>query len=132
MTDTPIPASTTTTTEVTPGAPGQPPKVVTKTTTISPLTQLGYWTAGVIGSFISGAAGAVSSGLGGMIVAPDKFNLGDGFHKLLQLAAFGILIPGIVSLAKYLNLHPIPQGWDGQDRRTSGPAGIPDTSWGAK
>lgn len=117
MSDIPVQASTTTTTEVIAPAHGEPQKVVTKTTTISPLTQLGYWTAGIVGSFISGAAGAISGGLGGMVVDPDHFNLHAGWSKVVELAVFTALIPGIVSLAKYLNLHPIPQGWDGQDRR---------------
>jgi len=118
MSDLPVQATTTTTTEVTGPSQGQPAKVVTKTTTVSPLTQLGYWTAGIVGSIISGGAGALSGGMGSMIVDPKDFNIHEGLHKVLQLAAITALMPAVVSLAKYLNLHPIPDGWDGQERRS--------------
>lgn len=113
---------TTTTTTVTAGKGSTPATVQVKTVTTSPLRELGYWTAGVIGAFISGAAGAVSGGMGGMIVAPETFNIHEGLGKVVQLALATAVIPGIVSLAKYLNLHPVPKSWDGTpegDRRNA-------------
>jgi hypothetical protein len=109
---------TTTTTTVKASPPGAPPKVEVTTVTSSPmLRQFGNWTAGIIGAFISGAASAVSGGMAGMIVDNEHFNFHGGLHRTLALAVATAVIPGIVSLAKYLSLNPIPRGWDGVDRR---------------
>lgn len=118
MPDDPIPAVTTTKTVVEASPVGEPPKVRVITTTTSPLHQLGNWTAGIVGAFISGAAAAISAGLAGMAVDSQHFNLhGQGLKDTLELAGATALISGIVSLAKYLTIHPVPLGWDGVDRR---------------
>lgn len=66
------------------------------------------WVIGLWSSFISAAAGAGSAAIGTMIVDPVDFNIHDGLRRLLQVMLVSALIPGIVSLLKYLQLHPVP------------------------
>ena len=67
------------------------------------------WVLGVIGALISGGAGAVSSGFATIVVDPDHFNIGNGgTHHLLEVMGITFLISGIVSMAKFLQIHPVP------------------------
>lgn len=61
------------------------------------------WTRGFIGAFLSGGAGAVSSGLGA--------NYLDKAHDLNIFKLMGItfLISATFSLAKFLQVTPLPQ-----------------------
>ncbi len=113
------PAVTTTKTVV--EAPvGEPAKVSVTTVTTSPLRELGYWTAGLVGAFISSAAGALGGALGGPLVDPMHFNIHDGLRNILELAGWTAIVPGVVSMAKYLNLNPVPKGWDHVTERRNG------------
>lgn len=76
----------------------------------------GGWLLGIWTSAISAAAGAISAGLGPMITDPKDFNLGTGLHHTLVSVGIGAAITGIVSIAKFLQMHPAPD-WDGVDRR---------------
>lgn len=70
----------------------------------------GGWLLGAWGALISGGAGAISSGFGVGLVDPDHFNLtGGGFHRMLAVMAVTFLFSAIVSLAKFLQTHPVPQ-----------------------
>jgi hypothetical protein len=61
------------------------------------------WFRGLIGAFLSGGAGAVSSGLGA--------NYLDKAHDLNIFKLMGItfLISATFSLAKFLQTQPVPQ-----------------------
>ena len=58
------------------------------------------WAKGLIAAIISAAANAVT----GTIVAPETFNLQDGWTKLVAL----IVVNAIVGAAMYLKQSPIP------------------------
>lgn len=64
---------------------------------------LGLWT-----STISAIAGAIAGALGPMITDPKDFNLGTGLHHTIVSVSIGAGITGVVSLAKYLQMHPAP------------------------
>ena len=70
--------------------------------------QWGEWLTGIWSSFISAAAGAGSTAIGTMVVDPVDFNIHAGLSRLLQVMAFSALIPGTVSMLKYLQMHPTP------------------------
>lgn len=59
------------------------------------------WLHGLISAFIGGGASTVSA----MVIAPDRFNLGDGFENMMQLWAAS----GITSAALYLKQSPLPK-----------------------
>lgn len=67
------------------------------------------WLLGIWGATISGGAGAISSGFGTMIVDPDHFNIGQGgLHRVLYVMGVTFGFSAVISLAKYLQLHPTP------------------------
>lgn len=66
------------------------------------------WLLGIWSSAISAAAGAIAAGLGPMITDPTDFNLGTGLHHTLFSVGIGAAVTGIVSIAKYLQMHPTP------------------------
>jgi hypothetical protein len=67
------------------------------------------WVRGFVGAIVSGGAGAVSSGSGGVILDPDKFNVTQGgLGHLLLLMGICFTFSGVISLAKFLQLHPVP------------------------
>lgn len=61
-------------------------------------------------AFIGGGAGAVTSGLTSMGIAPDKFNLSStkGLGCLLGMMAANFLVSGILSAMFYLRQSPLP------------------------
>jgi hypothetical protein len=67
------------------------------------------WLLGGMGAFISGGAGAISAGFGTMLVDPDHFNLGSGAHHLFEVMGITFLFSAVISLAKYLQMHPTPE-----------------------
>lgn len=77
-------------------------------TTASSLDWSG-WLLGLIGAFISGGSGAVGASIGAIVVDPNTFNLhGHGLVDVLEVAGTAFVISAVVSLAKYLQLHPTP------------------------
>jgi hypothetical protein len=58
------------------------------------------WLHGLVSAFITGAVGAT----GGVVIAPETFNLQEGFHKLWQLALWA----GITGAFTYLKTSPLP------------------------
>ena len=66
------------------------------------------WFEGLWGAFITSAAGAASAAIGTMVVDPGDFNLHGGIRKLFEVMAVSALIPGMVSLLKFLQMHPLP------------------------
>jgi hypothetical protein len=60
------------------------------------------WFRGVIGAFISGGAGSIAAGFSASVL--------DKTHDLNILALMGLtfVISGIVSMAKFLEITPLP------------------------
>lgn len=67
------------------------------------------WLLGIMGAFVSGGAGAVSSGFSTILVDPEHFNIHAGLGHLLEVMLATFVFSGIVSLAKYLQQHPVPE-----------------------
>jgi hypothetical protein len=68
----------------------------------------GGWLTGIIGAIISGGAGAVASGISTNLVDPDHFNVHGGLHNLLAVIGTTFAVAAIISLAKFLQTHPVP------------------------
>ena len=67
------------------------------------------WLRGFFGALISGGAGAVGSGFGSIIVDPKDFNvLQGGLVHTLALMGVTFAFSAIISLAKFLQSHPVP------------------------
>lgn len=66
------------------------------------------WIRGLIGAGVSGAAAAISSGVSASMIAPDKFNMQDGFSNLIKMIAITATISFITSISKYLAQKPLP------------------------
>ncbi len=67
------------------------------------------WLLGIAGAAISGGAGAISAGFGTLVVDrsdPDGYALKAG--HLFEFMAICFLFSGLVSLAKFLQIHPVP------------------------
>jgi len=75
------------------------------------------WLHGLIAAFIGGGAGAVSAGFASAMVAPGQFNLGGGLLGLLKLMGVTFIVSGAIAVAAYLKQSPVPDDWDGKDRR---------------
>ena len=58
------------------------------------------WLHGLGSAFIGGGASAVSA----MVIAPERFNLAEGFESMMQMWA----VSGIISAALYLKQSPLP------------------------
>jgi hypothetical protein len=82
--------------------------MINAVTTMSRLDWSGWW-LGIMGALVSGGAGAISSGVGVTVVDgqdPDHFILKGG--HMIEVMAICFLVSAIISLAKWLQLHPIP------------------------
>ncbi len=66
------------------------------------------WIRGLFGAGISGASAAISSGVGASMLAPDKFNLQEGFGNVMKMIAITATVSFIVSISKYLSQKPLP------------------------
>lgn len=69
------------------------------------------WWAGLLAAFLSGGSGAASAALGGMVLAPQSFNLHDGKANILQMAIIGFLFPGFLGVLHRLQQSPLPSRW---------------------
>ncbi len=67
------------------------------------------WIAGLLSAFLSGGAGAVTSGLSAIIIAPDKFNLQDGLRHTLTLMGTNFLVAGLFGFFTRLQKSPLPE-----------------------
>lgn len=74
----------------------------------SKLNWTGWWT-GIWSALITAGSGAFSGALGTMLVDPTDFNLETGLAKVLKVMAFCFLIPGLQSMFKFLQSHPVPE-----------------------
>lgn len=67
------------------------------------------WLLGIFGALVSGGAGAVAGMLGVIAVnASDPDHAALNLSHLLESAGISFAVCGIFSLAKYLQLHPVP------------------------
>ena len=67
------------------------------------------WLRGWVGASISAAASAVSTGLSGIALAPEHFNLGAGLHETIKLIALGALVQAVLGAALELKKAPLPE-----------------------
>jgi hypothetical protein len=67
------------------------------------------WMRGVIGALVSGGAGSIASGF--------AVNFADPAHDVSVLKVMGItfLISGVVSMAKFLQVTPVPSPIKGEN-----------------
>jgi hypothetical protein len=63
----------------------------------------GGWVRGLFGALVSGGAGAVASGFGASMADPGHD------VNVFKVMGFTFLISGVVSLAKYLQVTPVPE-----------------------
>lgn len=66
------------------------------------------WFLGIMRSFISGGSSAMVSGMAGMGIAPDKFNLSDHFGNVMKLMGAMFLFQGGYRMFEFLQLHGAP------------------------
>lgn len=73
------------------------------------------WLLGIVGAIISGGAGAVASGVGVGYVDPEHFNAitSSGLRHLLSVMGICFVVSALVSLAKFLQSHPVPSPENG-------------------
>lgn len=63
------------------------------------------WLAGVVGAFISGGASAIAAGTAVTLADPSHDIMG---IPLLKVIAITFVVSGVVSLMKFLQIHPVP------------------------
>jgi hypothetical protein len=72
------------------------------------------WARGLIGAFISGGAAAVTASATVIMTDPKDWS---SFGQVIKLMTITFCVPGMISLFKYLAMHPL---WDGVDDRKPG------------
>ena len=75
------------------------------------------WVKGLIGAGISGASAAITSTISASMIAPDRFNLADGFYNTMKLIATVAAVSFIVSISKYLSQKPLPEEDDDEEKK---------------
>lgn len=66
------------------------------------------WFRGLIASFISGGASALTSGFTVSAMDPKDYNFQTGFSKLMSLMSAMFLVNGVMSMALFLRNKPVP------------------------
>ena len=79
------------------------------------------WLHGLVAAFIGGGANAVVGVISAGWVIPDKVNTGNGLNTALTLMGVQFVIGAILAVAGYLKQSPVPDKWDGADRRGNAP-----------
>lgn len=69
------------------------------------------WLHKLAAAFIGGGSSAIISGLTGMGIAPDKFNITTltGLKHLIGLMVANFVVSGILSTMFYLRQSPLPE-----------------------
>ena len=75
------------------------------------------WLYGLGAAFIGGGASAVTAGISVNLIDPNDFNFAEGLWHTLTLMAVAFLVNGVLHVFGYLAKSPLPQPWDGTDRR---------------
>jgi hypothetical protein len=87
------------------------------------MSSLEKWLFGLLGAFISGGAGAITSTITASVLAPDKFNIGSQLHSFLVLAGATFVINGILGAALFLKQFPVPvpprEVWTDEQRQSN-------------
>jgi hypothetical protein len=67
------------------------------------------WLLGIGGAAISGGSSAIGGGFGSIIADPEHFNVVQGgFKHVLVVMGIAFSVSAIISLAKFLQTHPVP------------------------
>jgi len=66
------------------------------------------WLLGIFRSFISGGSAAMVSGMAGIGIAPDRFNLTNSYGNTLKLMGVMFLFQGGYRMFEFLQLHGAP------------------------
>lgn len=66
------------------------------------------WLSGLLAALIGGSAEAVFAGLGVVVLAPEKFEVGPVLWKTLIVLTVLSVLSGIKSAAFYLKQSPVP------------------------
>lgn len=75
------------------------------------------WLYGLGAAVIGGGSGAVTSAISASMIDPKAFNIHGGLAHLLELMVATFLVSGLLHAFGYLQQSPLPQAWDGDDRR---------------
>ena len=87
-------------------------------------TKVRQWLRGLGAAFIGGGAGAITSGVVSMGIAPDKFNFADtkGALHLLSMMAINFGVSGLLNAMFYLKQSPLPPESTGNTEQFVKPA----------
>jgi len=66
------------------------------------------WLLGIMRSFISGGSSSMVAAMGGMGIAPDKFNLNAGLGNTVKLMVVMFVFQGCYRMFEFLQLHSAP------------------------
>lgn len=67
------------------------------------------WFAGLVSAFLSGGAGAVTSGASAIAIAPNTFNLNEGLTNTLKMMAANFIVAGLFGFFTRLQKSPLPE-----------------------
>lgn len=76
------------------------------------------WIHGLLSALVGGFFGAISSGFGSMVVAPNEFNIGNGLMATIKLMAMVGVVNGLVTMSAFLKQAPLPPIENGTDVKT--------------
>lgn len=66
------------------------------------------WIYGLFSAFIGGGASAVTAGVSGSMIDPEKFNLNAGLVNVLKLTGACFVLNGLLTMFAYLKQSPLP------------------------
>jgi hypothetical protein len=74
------------------------------------MSVLETWVKGIAAAGIAGGANGVITGFAAVGIDPAHFNLQEGLHSTLAIAAVSALMSSIIGVAAYLKQSPLPAG----------------------
>ena len=66
------------------------------------------WFLGIMRSFISGGSSSMVAAMGGMGIAPDRYNLNAGLGNTVKLMVVMFVFQGCYRMFEFLQLHSAP------------------------
>ncbi len=66
------------------------------------------WLRGWLGAAIAAAASTISTGLSVIVIDPNTFNLGTGFHNVVKAVGISAAVQAAVGAALFLSKSPLP------------------------
>lgn len=91
---------------------------------LASLKSVEVWGRGLLAAAVSGGSGGVLTGFAAIGLDPQHFNLNEGIGHAYKIALAGAVINAFIGVATYLQKSPLPEPWDGNDRRGTRPAGV--------